>query len=413
MRYTRSRFGRGGVGLSIVSRASQRGILLVIAVFALVGLLGMAALTIDVGRLVTAAQRAQEVADATALAGAQCLPDTNSAFSQLNAVLAANNAATPWPAIEVDASSDISYYFPGDSVPDYGELSSDEYAITVNTHVRDTYTFARVLGRNEMHVVRAATAKATRSAQGLPCMFARSEFSGDNGIWITGSGKAFYGLVHSNTKVRISGSGHHFYGPLEYRNSLSVSGSGIVFDEDPLEGAIEDYPVDYKWEDYLPWENEISNIKISGSGGVTTVGHTHVTGDVKVSGSGITLTDGILLVDGEVKFSGSGNKLLNVTIIARGDIDFSGSGYEMTPNVDNLMFMSYSTSNRAINASGSGTNNEGTMFAPNGGIEYTGSGYTIRNGSLIGQTIKITGSGDTIYGTDAGGEVRTHVYLIR
>ncbi len=50
-------------------KESQQGTVVVIVVLALMGLLGIAALTIDVGRLVLAKQELQDVADAAALAG--------------------------------------------------------------------------------------------------------------------------------------------------------------------------------------------------------------------------------------------------------------------------------------------------------------------------------------------------------
>ena len=69
----------------------RRGIVLVMVAFGLVVLMGMAALTVDVGRTALAVQRVQSVADATAMAAALQLPDTASANTSLLAALAANN----------------------------------------------------------------------------------------------------------------------------------------------------------------------------------------------------------------------------------------------------------------------------------------------------------------------------------
>ena len=52
----------------------------------------MAALALDLAVIYGARQRAQEVADAAALAGGQLLPNTTQATAAANAVIAANNA---------------------------------------------------------------------------------------------------------------------------------------------------------------------------------------------------------------------------------------------------------------------------------------------------------------------------------
>ena len=58
---------------------NQRGQSMVLTVVFMVVLLGFAALVIDVGSWYRAHRSAQATADASALAGAQVLPDTNTA----------------------------------------------------------------------------------------------------------------------------------------------------------------------------------------------------------------------------------------------------------------------------------------------------------------------------------------------
>ena len=79
----------------------QRGATLVLTALALAALLGAAALATDLAVIYGARRRAQEVADAAALAGGQLLPNTARATAAATAIIAANNAdggRSPRPA---------------------------------------------------------------------------------------------------------------------------------------------------------------------------------------------------------------------------------------------------------------------------------------------------------------------------
>lgn len=107
-------------------------------------LAGMAALVIDLGQLVIAAQRCQDVADAAALAGAPHLPYQSSAAAAAIATANANNTdGTGWP-IECD-SSDIRFFAPGDTI---GTTTLGQWAHGLEVEVRAPvqYTFARIFG---------------------------------------------------------------------------------------------------------------------------------------------------------------------------------------------------------------------------------------------------------------------------
>lgn len=70
----------------------RRGAVLPLVLFALVALLGVAALTLDIGMMEWARQRAQNIADAAALAGGQKLATTGGASDAATQVVAANSA---------------------------------------------------------------------------------------------------------------------------------------------------------------------------------------------------------------------------------------------------------------------------------------------------------------------------------
>lgn len=73
-------------------RRRQRGATLVLTALLLTALLGAAALAVDVALMDAARRRAQDAADAAALAGGTLLPDTTQAEAAADQVIAANNA---------------------------------------------------------------------------------------------------------------------------------------------------------------------------------------------------------------------------------------------------------------------------------------------------------------------------------
>lgn len=76
-----------------MKKINQRGQSMVIAIVFLTVLMGMAALVLDVGSWYRAHRQAQATADASALAGAQVLPDTAAATALANQYSAKNSVA--------------------------------------------------------------------------------------------------------------------------------------------------------------------------------------------------------------------------------------------------------------------------------------------------------------------------------
>lgn len=145
---------------------NRRGVAGTWVAVTLVALLGMAALVIDVGRLTVAAQRAQDMADCAALAGATRLPNTDAArATALRTVLSNNNEGVGMDA--VCSSEDVSFYYPTDVIPDYGELGLWAHAIKVTARVPVQYGFARVVGVSGAVAERSCTVMRAPSS-GVP-----------------------------------------------------------------------------------------------------------------------------------------------------------------------------------------------------------------------------------------------------
>jgi len=136
----------------------RHGIVMVWVVVALGALLGMAALTVDIGQLVIAAQVAQDVADAAALGAGRELPSHVAAQSvALSLVTANNESAGGFTASCSPDSGDITFWGANETIPDFGPLGSYAWGMRVTVHIPVTYTFARVLGLQGTTVSRSCT----------------------------------------------------------------------------------------------------------------------------------------------------------------------------------------------------------------------------------------------------------------
>jgi len=344
---------------------------LLIVMVALVCLLGVAAVTVDVGQSMMVASRAQHIADACALAGAggPIATDTAGVNLRVQQTLDANNhGAMPasWNPAELVT------YGGGQSVPGYGAIGPSDEALTVRVRITSPYTFARVFGMTSQVIERRATAlrEATTSGSNT-LMFALNSNSGTLGIDISGSRGVYDGVVHSNTNVDITGSNHHFTGSLEWLNRLRITGSGTTLDEGDVETTVQPDPVGLTPADFEPYDY-------------------YVNGNYKVPSSGV-VPPGCYRVTGKVQVTGSSNRLANVTFVANGTINFSGSNHFYSPNRLGVFAYSLSSdSNSAVNISGSAPNSEGLLYAPNGGADFSGSDFQMV--SVVAQTIDISGS---------------------
>ena len=127
-------------------------------VIALVALLGMAALTVDIGQLAVAAQVAQDVADAAALGGAQELPEYSTAQSVALSLVAVNNESLGgFTANCSPDNGDITFWGDNETIPDFGLLGNYAWGMRVTVHVPVDYVFAPVLGLEGATISRSCT----------------------------------------------------------------------------------------------------------------------------------------------------------------------------------------------------------------------------------------------------------------
>jgi Flp pilus assembly protein TadG len=128
----------------------ENGQALVLTVLFLAGLLGMAALVLDVGSWFREKRQLQLTADAAALAGAQVLPGSPSGATSLAFQYAQTNGR-PVTASDVSITSDLS--------------SND--SITVQAKSTAPGFFSKLFGINSVNVGASATARAGFASQAL------------------------------------------------------------------------------------------------------------------------------------------------------------------------------------------------------------------------------------------------------
>ena len=170
--------------------------MLPLVLFALVALLGMAALTLDIGMMEWAKQRAQNSVDAAALAGGQKLASGAEATDAASSVAAANSAA-------------------GGPLEGVGIIVSPGRSITVEGHVNAPLSFAPIVGfaprssegaANTLSVPASATVTQTNVC-GLPSGSAAVPFGvvGDDPA-STDPAVVFVSALLSGSKVLTPGA---------------------------------------------------------------------------------------------------------------------------------------------------------------------------------------------------------------
>lgn len=143
-------------------RAGVTGAWVVVAFLALAG---AAAMSIDLGRLAIAAQRAQEVADSAALASATKLPyETPARAAALRTAAANNTDGCGWP---VYCSNDDLVFTGPNGTAGTTVLGPWAHAMTVTVHADVDYSFADLFGLTGASLTRSATV-VRAPVEGIP-----------------------------------------------------------------------------------------------------------------------------------------------------------------------------------------------------------------------------------------------------
>lgn len=160
---------------------AEDGAVLALVAICLVVLIGMAALAIDLGQLYVGRQRAQNVCDAAALAGARFLtgssdctaPGGPAATAAVSCADANNGAISSWQlnGLEVTFPLEVFYDYDPDT-PVAVELGE---AIRAKGYVTVNFGFARIFGFDSKDVYASATAVMTGFCSDLYVPLAASD----------------------------------------------------------------------------------------------------------------------------------------------------------------------------------------------------------------------------------------------
>jgi PKD repeat protein len=223
----------------------------------------------------------------------------------------------------------------------------------------------------------------------IPAIFANSQNCTNPGTFnSSGSGVTVTGGMHSNANIKVSGSGHRFVGPTTYRCNLTVSGSNNVFDPPPVKDeAIKPLPVDHQLGDF-PCTTTVTQSNLAS---IPTLWEGN-------NPASKVLKPGVICSNGKIELSGSGISG-NVTFRAKGRISLSGSNWNLSAFWNDVLMFSDSTG-IAADISGSGGSWSGIILAPKGQLKMSGSGNQSISGSLIADTINMSGSGWSLTAQD-------------
>ncbi|MGC9317845.1 MAG: pilus assembly protein TadG-related protein [Armatimonadota bacterium] len=359
-------------------------------------LLGVSAFAFDIGGMILAAQRVQDVSDAAALAGAANAAEPGVRDNSLNGTMAANNASSPWQV----TTSRARFFVPGEEIAGYGTLGHRDYAAEVIGETGYDFTFARIFGLDQTDIRRRAVAVATlwrnRLADGF--IFAGSTDPSVYGVTVEGSRNTLNGTVHSNTGVYINGSNNTIDGSIEYRNDLHIDGPEFSMTGQKTVGPVAQYPVDFVWQDFDagPWDHEVNSIYVGTANDSLASGRWRVRGDMTIDGINCRCSDAIFVADGDIFINGSGAVFDRVTLVAGGQIYINGAGGRFSPFVRDLTAYSTmggaGTKADAIWLNAADCEFSGILYAPGGSLYFDGSDEHTYEVGLVAEIIELHGS---------------------
>lgn len=324
--------------------AAKRGAATLIVALTMVGMLGMAALAVDVGAAYVFKEKTEFVMEAAALAAARVLPDTAQATALARQVVQ-HNGLNPDKLIVL--------------------TPLDGNSMKVRCVYADTRptVIARALNITLFNYGARATA-----VRGGADMFEYAMFSGStlDDLRIGGATLNVTGSVHSNEDLRFNGATVNVSGSLEAAQRLINNGSTINA------GVIKTFDRVIPMPQYSSNElREMCAVRYSGN--------------MHFSGGTLDVTGGVF-VDGTLKLTG-----MRVTgvglLVATGSILLNGTDFRCTGPSDAVCV--YSQQN--ISIEGNTFVAQGMFYAPNGLINCSGTSPTVE-GSMVANRLDFTGT---------------------
>jgi Flp pilus assembly protein TadG len=324
---------------------SKRGAATMIVALTMVGMLGMAALVVDVGSAYAFKEKCEFVMEAAALAAARVLPDTTQATSVARQVVLANGLNPDLLTIHT---------------PIDGAIYKVRCAYT---DTRAT-VIARVLNIDLFNFAAQATAN-----RGGSDVFDYALFSGSTleDLRIGGSTLDVLGSVHSNEDLRFNGATINVSGALEAAQKLVNNGNSVI-----NAGEIKTY-------------DRVIPMPVYSTSELRDMCATRYGGNTHLSGGTLDVTGGVF-VDGTLQLTGvtvTGRGLL----VASGNITLNGTDFRYFGPGDAVCV--YTQQN--ISIEGNTFVAQGMFYAPHGIVNCSGTSPSIE-GSIIADELDFSGS---------------------
>ncbi|HWB33612.1 MAG TPA: pilus assembly protein TadG-related protein [Acidobacteriaceae bacterium] len=373
----------------------ESGQVIVLTVLCLAVLIGVVALAVNVGQLLSQRRQMQTAADSAALAGAEELSN-----GDVTSAAQADAAQNGFPASATTVNVG----------PSNGPNKAKSGYVEVIVSVSEPTYFMRIFGKNSMTV--SARAVAT-TALTTTCLYALNSSGTD--ISLTGSGSLSIpscGIIDDSSDsqaLKFTGSGSISADSIKIVGGYKKTGSGSI-SPTPTTGIS---PVDDPLADMTPpsYAPGACNAALSytgsktnavpgpstpggvicykgfsnkGSGSVTFPPGVYVfTGDFTNSGSGSISGSGVTfyMAAGGGSFSVNGSGPLNLSAPTSGP--YSGILFYQDPG--NTQGMSFNGS--------SSTTLSGIFYMPTSTLSFTGSGGSTFNTDMVVGALTLTGSG--------------------
>lgn len=378
--------------------ASDEGAVLVIVAFSMSILLGFSALAVDLGYARQRKAQAQNSADFAALAGAGVMVTGTSP----QAITAARSYVTKNGFSGADAQVDVP--------PTSGTRSGGAGCVQVRVIETAPSILGSVFNVDSLTVGARATACASPGLGADYAVFAGSTTCAD-ALSFSGADRTINGGVHSNNDMKITGAGTTVNGEATHLNGDSPAGN-IAFNpsvnnprklDNPLV-----YPESFEIEDYAPGGAKAALAQSQfryHNAGSSDINVTWLTLSLAYNPLTKTIAPGLYYTSGDIDLSGHGYNAAGATFVtSAGEIHFNGNNFSFTPwDPEGLLL--FSNKNQAscnsgqavVKLNGNTHSWTGIMYAPRGPLDFAGTNIVASlNGRLVAQTVKLSGSSQTI-----------------
>ena len=364
------------MGKNNARNPGERGQMLILFVLGLGVLMGMVAMSVDVGFILHERRSQQNAADAAALAAVAELPDSPSA---------AVAAAYDWANRNGYSIAD------GATITVNTPYQGNPSAVEVVIERDQPFIFALALGLDSVDVHARAVASRDPGSLTSPAIFAAATgCTNPEEIAMTASQIEVVGDIISNGSAKIIGS------------DIIVEGNLTFICDDPqlnngaFSGGLNQVTDPVDWPDYFVYADFACDFQASEALQPWLINPTSEPSLYDDPASG-ALKPGVYCHNADIQVSEGATG--TVTFVSKSSVDISGGPYDLKPYQHNVVIYSEEQSvgaNSAIHVSSNGFTWEGIIFARKGAIKFSASTVNSQSGAVWGDTVQLSASSGSI-----------------